>query len=149
MCLDVVKSHVRKPIPEMFCIKLLTYDGNGTWITPYRQAIVPVDTGWFMPTGPAKRQSREYRKYETIEGGYIHAYISQPVAGWRRADRVKVLTTLPSKPKKNVTYTFQAIARDVVALGDVYEGDLVCKAIYIPAFDKTGDHRHAMLDMNR
>lgn len=149
MCLDVEKSHVRNPILEMLCIKLLTYAGNGEWVTPYQYVNVPVGTGWFMPRNPTTRQAREYRKGEMIDGGYIHAYKCQPVTSWRRADRVNVLTSLPMNPRKNVTYTFLAIAREVVALGATYDGDLVCKAIYIPAFDKTGDNRHAVLDMSR
>ena len=149
MCLDVQKSYVRNPIPEMACFKVLEYGGNGKWITPYYDVNVPVDTGWIMPLKPARRQVREYRKDEGIEGGYIHAYIEKNVSFWRSPDYKTVYSTLPTKPKKNSTYIFAAVARDVVATGDSFDKDLVCKALYIPAFDKSGKNRNAVLDMSR
>lgn len=149
MCLDVKKSHVRNPIPEMECFKVLKYDGNGKWITPYYDSVIPVDTGWVMPLKPMRRQVREYRKDEGIEGGYIHAYTTNKMPYWNTPDFKTVHSTLPTKPKKNHTYIFAAVARDVVALGDSYDNDLVCKALYIPAFDKSGKHRNAVLDMSR
>ena len=138
MCLDVIKSHVRKPIKEALCTKVLEYAGRGRWMTPYREVVVPVGTGWFMPMRPATRQVREYHRREIIEGGYIHAYEE----GRHHA---RAYTKLPSRPIVGGWYDFEAIARDVVAEGEY--GDLVCRAIYIPAFDKTGEHRNAILDM--
>ena len=140
MCLDVVKSFVRNPIAEMECGKMLQYAGKGVWVTPYREVVVPADTGWFMPTEPAKRRVREYRRYEIIEGGYIHAYDDKR---WGRS--TKRYTSFPKRLKVGEWYTFVAIARDVVATGDWH--DIVCRAIYIPAFDVNGNHRNAILDM--
>ena len=140
MCLTVDKSHVRNPIPEMECSKVLEYVGKGVWRTPYRDIVVPVGTGWFMPFRPAARRVREYRRYEIIEGGYIHAYDMMRAGRYERPR-----TTLPKRANKGNWLTFAAVARDVVAEGEY--GDLVCRAIYIPAFDKTGKHRNAILDM--
>lgn len=147
MCLEVNKSHVRKPIPEMECYKLLQYVGNGEWATPYQSNPVPQGTGWFMPEKPAKRKVREYRKGEDIYGGYLHASLNPRVATMFGRTMATTYETLPDSPIRNRCYRFKAVARDVVALGAKYRMDLVCRALYIPAFDKTGKHRNAILDM--
>lgn len=148
MCLDVDKSHVRNPIREMECFKVLRYLGKGIWATPYQEAPVVKGSGWFMPTEPAKRKVREYRKGEGVEGGYIHAYTSQTAYVWWAGMSNAVYDKLPTRPKAGDCYCFRCIARDVVALGDPdYDYDLVCRALYIPAFDVTGKHRDAILDM--
>lgn len=137
MCLDVVKSHVRKPIFEVECFKELEYVGRGQWATPYRNVMVPVGSGWFMPIEPSPRRVREYRREEIIEGGYIHAFTENRY-GEKLWDR------LPARYMVGSTARFQAVARDVVAFGE-WNGDIVCRALYIPAFDVTGEHRHAEL----
>src|SRR5512139_3553275 len=137
MCLEVIKSHVRKPIPEVECYKELVYAGKGTWKTPYRDVFVPVGTGWFMPIDPAKRRIREYRISEGIEGGYIHAFTAN-----RFGDRL--WQTMPKRLALDASVYFYAVARDVVAEGN-WNGDIVCRALYIPAFDLTGEHRNAVL----
>ena len=147
MCLDVEKSHVRKPIPEMVCYKILKYLGAGVWATPYQEAPVIKGSGWFMPKTPAKRKVREYRKGEAIEGGYIHAYTSPSEYVWWSGMSDAVYDKLPSRPKTNSCYRFRCVARDIVALGDECDNDLVCRALYIPAFDVTGKNRNAILDM--
>lgn len=148
MCLDVAKSHVRKPIAEMECFKILRYGGSNSWMTPYQDSVVVRDTGWFMPKEPAKRKVREYRKLEVIEGGYIHAY-TNPIKGiwWSSYLHDGSYDNMPRTLRIGSCYRFRAIARDVVALGDDYDSDLVCRALYIPAFDITGKHRNAILDM--
>lgn len=140
MCLDVTKSYVRNPIAEMECGKILQYNGKGVWVTPYREVVVPVGNGWFMPMKPAKRRVREYSRYEIIEGGYIHAFDHK-----RWSANTKQHVSFPKRLKVGTWYTFAAIARDVVATGDWH--DIVCRALYIPAFDKTGEHRNAILDI--
>lgn len=151
MCLDVHKSHVRKPIGEVECFKILQYEGDGKWATPYQYSTVVEGTGWFMPHKPAKRQVREYRKNEIIEGGYIHAYTTPNKGIFAFSVYDGVFDELPSKKilKVDHHYRFRCIARDVVAVGDMWDQDLVCRALYIPAFDITGEHRHAILDMTR
>lgn len=147
MCLDVAKSHVRNPIPEMECYKILRYIGNGRWETPYQDCHVPIDTGWFMPSEPAKREACEYHKDESIERGYIHALTrADKGLGGLGVDN-NVYDKLPAKPTRSKCYRFRAIARDVVAEGYNWRADIACKALYIPAFDKTGKHRNAILDM--
>lgn len=146
MCLTVEKSHVRNPIHEMECFKILRYHGKGVWTTPYWDAPVVKGAGWFMPTEPARRLVREYRIDEVIEGGYIHAHTS-PIPGvWWSGMTTAVYDKLPPRPKAYMCYRFRSIARDVVAVGD---DDLVCRALYIPAFDVTGTHRNAILDFTR
>lgn len=148
MCLDVDKSHVRNPIHEMECFKILRYFGNGVWATPYQGVPVVKGSGWFMPANPTKRKVREYRKGEIVEGGYIHAYTSPTAYVWWARMTDVVYDKLPAQPKAGGCYRFRCIARDVVALGDPdYDYDLVCRALYIPAFDVTGQHRNAILDM--
>lgn len=147
MCLDVVKSHVRKPIAEMGCFKILRYHGAGVWTTPYQDSPVVRGTGWFMPKKPARRQVREYRKGEEINGGYIHAYTSPRESVWWSDMSSTVFDKLPSRPERGMCYRFRCVARDVVAFGEVAHHDLVCRALYIPAFDVTGDHHDAILDM--
>lgn len=142
MCLSVIKSHVRKPIAEMECVKRLEYRGKQAgrqlWVTPYRGNLVPIDAGWFAPLTPSPRRVREYRYGENIEGGYLHAY-THP-----RWISDAILTSLPTgRLYVGESVYFYAIARDVVALGD-YQ-DLVCRALYIPAFDITGAHRNAQI----
>lgn len=138
MCMYVTKSHVLKPIQEVECFKDLRYVGGGRWATPYRSVTVPEGTGWFAPLKPARRKVREYRIDEIIEGGYIHAFTG--------SSHEKLYSTLPARPKLGRTYSFKAVARDVVARGE-WNGDIVCRALYIPAFDRTGEHRDAILDM--
>lgn len=140
MCLEVIKSHVRKPIHEMECYKELTYVGEGTWETPYRSIVVPAGNGWFAPLKPAKRQVREYRIDEIIEGGYIHAFTKNLYSE-------KLWVTIPKTASIGDSRYFKAYARDVVAEGD-WNGDIVCRALYIPAFDLTGAHRNAILDLS-
>lgn len=149
MCLDVGVSHVRKPIPEMACFKILRYVGDGKWQTPYYDATIPLDTGWIMPLNPAKRKVREYRTYEEINGGYIHALtrIEVDLGFWNGVPKGAIGNKLPSRPKKGQCYRFHAVARDVVAEGRAFDADIVCKALYIPAFDVTGKHRNAILDI--
>lgn len=145
MCLDVTKSTVRKPIYEMECFKILKYLGNGQWATPYQDSPVVKGTGWFMPVAPAKRKVREYRKYEEIEGGYIHAWVDPICRVYFSDVQSNTLDKLPSRPQRSACYRFRCIAREVVAVGD--HEDIVCRALYIPAFDVTGQHRNAILDM--
>lgn len=145
MCLDVRMSHVRKPIAELECFKTLRYNGRGVWATPYQDVPVVKRTGWFMPMRPSIRRAREYRNCEMVEGGYIHAYINPDLTAYPFCDVDKVYKTLPKRPSPGQCYKFACIARDVVAVG--YNNDLVCRAIYIPAFDLTGQHRNAILDM--
>ncbi len=147
MCLEVAKSHVRNPIAEMECYKILQYNGGGRWITPYQSNPVPGGTGWYMPAEPARRKVREYRKGEDIYGGYIHASLNPRIATMFGLTVGPALSKLPESPVVNRNYRFKAVARDVVALGADYRMDLVCRALYIPAFDVTGQHRNAILDM--
>jgi len=143
MCLWVKKSHVLNPIPEMECIKVLVYDGKGKWITPYQHRPVVPGHGWFMPTIPARARKGEYnRNYDSINGGFIHAYTDESVI-----DQYKVRDTMPTDRRIGNEYAFRAYARDVVAEGD-YK-DIACKALYIPAFDLTGQHRNAVLDFSK
>lgn len=144
MCLDVEKSHVRKPIPEMVCYKILKYIGKGVWATPHQDAPVVKGTGWFMPKKPAKRKVREYRKGEEIEGGYIHAHTSP--TDWWSSMTSTVYDKLPSRPKDGICYRFRCVARDIVAVGDDCDNDIACRALYIPAFDVTGKNRNAVID---
>lgn len=145
MCLDVTKSTVRKPVHEMKCYKILKYLGNGQWATPYQDSPVVKGTGWFMPLKPAKRKVREYRTYEEINGGYIHAHTSVAEVVWWANMTDAVYDKLPSRPVADKCYRFRCVARDVVAIG--CHDDIVCRALYIPAFDKTGEHRNAILEM--
>lgn len=146
MCLYVVKSTVRKPIAEMECYKILMYNGSGRWVTPYQESLVVKGTGWFMPTDPARRKVREYRKDEEINNGYIHAFRAHDSRVWC-ADIMfdGIYDRLPRDPRYQSCYRFRSIARDVVAVG--VNEDLVCRALYIPAFDITGKHRNAILEM--
>lgn len=146
MCLDVEKSHVRKPIHEMECFKILRYVGGNVWETPFQDKRINRGTGWFKPLNPAKRKVREYRKCEEIEGGYIHAY-TDPEADiwWNSADGVHDKMPKKANLKPGKCYRFRCVARDVVALG--ISSDIVCRALYIPAFDITSKHRNAILDM--
>lgn len=148
MCLDVKKSHVRSPIPELDGVKVLEYVGLGRWSSPVYPSVVPMGTGWFKPKKPSRRNAREYRSWEQINGGYLHLLMPPPymVGFWPHADHDKVYTTIPPRPVRGETYRFKAVACDVVAVGR--HSDLVCKALYIPAFDVTGNHRNAILDMS-
>lgn len=148
MCLYVDISHVAEPIPEMECFKILRYSGNGKWVTPYMCTVAKKGHGWFKPTKPARSRSKEFARNDTVSGGYIHAfYKEQNAKNSFYHPNVRVYDQLPGSPKVGREYLFRAVARDVVAKGD-YWGDLVCKALYIPAFDKTGQHRNAILDMS-
>ena len=41
MCLYVSKSHVRKPIPEVECVKILEFHRYKGWVTPFQDVLVP------------------------------------------------------------------------------------------------------------
>lgn len=145
MCLEVAKSHVRKPISEMECFKLLRFE-DGRWVTPFRYTPVdPSGAGWFISTSPAKRKIREYLIGDLIYGGYIHA-LTSPNGFISRCETAAIYEKLPSRPKQNDWVMFHAVAREVVAVGPSYDGDLVCRALYIPAFDLTGANRSAIVD---
>jgi hypothetical protein len=142
MCLWVNKSHVQNPIREVECIKVLRYDGKGVWMTPYQDRVVEPGHGWFKPSFPAPARKTEYTRHNSINGGFIHAFIDASMV-----DQYKIRTELPKDPRRGRVYAFVAYARDVVAEGDCK--DIVCKALYIPAFDLTGQHRDAVLDFSK
>jgi hypothetical protein len=140
MCLWVGKSFVKNPIVEMEGAKELSYM-NGKWVTPYQQSELVPGTGWFMPVKPDTRRS-EFSMWSQVSGGYLHVFSTQ-----NRSDRNvarKYRTELPDQPRHDRSYTFLCYARDVVAF-DSSETEFVCKALYIPAFDLTGAHRHAQI----
>lgn len=142
MCLVVKKSHVVHPIPEMECVKILCYD-QGEWSTPYRGNVLRRGTGWFSPKRAARERRMEFSILSQVNGGYLHAY--KDLASSYEFIRV-VRNIIPKKRRYGrygFTYAFRAFARDVVAVGN---SDLVCKALYIPAFDITGEHRHAQIE---
>lgn len=138
MCLFVSDSFVKNPIFEQECIKVLVFE-FGMWFTPYQYNEVPTDgTGWFMPKRPSRRNVREFYINDRIYGGFIHAHQTLNQAGFEKA-----LNDLPKNPTEDTEYAFRAIARFVVA--HETNRDLVCKALYIPAFDATRAHRDAQL----
>lgn len=148
MCLFVSKSHVKEPVFEEECVKVLQWDKElgGRWVTPFQLCDVPTDgAGWFMPKHPSRRQREfsnwffNYAENGKVYGGFIHAYQTTEAEYIYPA----ILSCIPKNPEHGAEYAFSAVARHVVA----YENELqlVCKALYIPAFDATGLHRNAEL----
>lgn len=152
MCLYVRNSTVRNPIHEIESVKLLAWNTSRGWHTPYRYAKLEPGTGWFMPMEPKHRRS-EFRTGDEIDGGFIHSYTRErfsfntdPFFYKGFPDHVMIRTHLPQTPRSDRDYYFLAIARDVVARGS---NDIVSKALYLPAFDITGEHRNAIIDYAR
>lgn len=146
MCLLVIKSHVRKPIHEVNCYKILIYE-DGSWMTPFQWTTVdPRGTDWFVPKNRFYQKTREFLRGETIEGGYLHATTSIGAYSAKCPAQKGAYDKLPGRPKIDTYYRFHCVARDVVAFGPDYDADLVCRALYIPAFDLTGANRNAIVD---
>lgn len=147
MCLTVATSHVRKPIHEVDCFKVLHYS-HGRWVTPFQYSVLdPNGPGWFVPKYTYHR-SREFPKGSVIEGGYLHASTSVDAYSARCAHN-RIWHKLPTRPASGMWYRFHCVARDVVAFGHKHDADLACRALYIPAFDLTGANRNAIVDYMR
>lgn len=126
MCLYVQTSHVKNPIKEMKVYKSLSLI-NGHWYTPYTSILVPTNVGGLFCAKNASRRTKEYKDCDIVHGGYLHAHNS--VNLWFG----RIYNKLPRNPRNYQVYTFRAIAIDVVAVGT--NNDVVCKELYIPAFD--------------
>lgn len=121
MCLLVLRSFVKHPIPQVTCWKLLEKQSYG-WITPYLWNKIPRN-GKLTPNQPSKRTT-EFKTLNTIEKGYIHAFTTR-----------KEAEIAQKRLGENHHEVFLAIATDVTAIG--YANDLICKALYIPELDLT------------
>lgn len=137
MCLYVRESFVKNPIHGVECFKELICI-RGDWKTPYQGRSVEEGTGWFMPEYLDDR-TEEFYPGDPVNAGYLHAYTS--TQGYYRAHY-----RLPLAPVDRGRYMFAAIALDVFATNSIDE-ELICNALYIPAFDKTGKHKNAILDL--
>ncbi len=114
MCL-IVKEVPRTKRDSLIvqCYKYINYLGR----TPYRNVTIPRN-GWLFPS---KQNKYEMYYQEVVYGGYIHAY---------NLNRIGI-----AKSCGVFKYYHHAYAFGVQAYG---RRDLVCNALYIPAYDKTG-----------
>lgn len=118
MCLSV-KKVVSKNLVKCFK-KLFKY--NREFRTPFQWTKVPYN-GWLLPEvrGNIIQYAGNSGNYESVHGGFIHAY---------------------AKTRDDTCYPAYAIR--VVAYGK-YD-DLVCRALYVPMADKNTKRRAKIVE---
>ena len=117
MCLTVKHSYKPNEIIIEKCIKKLYIDSQQNFYTPFRQMYVNKNGIIAEKDGPAPKL------YSSVYGEHIHAYVQGTI-----------------KFYFGRTYT-NAVAYAINVKAHGMSCDLVCKFLYIPVADKTGNKK--------